>query len=59
LLKDDFQVQQAYNYLKAWVVIEGQRKEAGAVSPVGASAPPVQQPPAAEPKPESKQEKEK
>jgi len=27
LLKDDFQVQQAYNYLKAWVVIEGQKTE--------------------------------
>ena len=26
LLKDDFQVQQAYNYLRAWVVIEGQKK---------------------------------
>lgn len=59
LLKDDFQVQQAYNYLKAWVVIEGQRKEAGTPSAVGASAPPVQQPPAAAPKPESKKEKEK
>lgn len=26
LLKDDFQVQQAYNYLKAWFVIEDQKK---------------------------------
>jgi len=27
LLKDDFQVQQAYNYLKAWSVIEDQKKK--------------------------------
>jgi carboxyl-terminal processing protease len=26
ILKDDFQVQQAYNYLKAWYVIEDQKK---------------------------------
>jgi carboxyl-terminal processing protease len=26
MLKDDFQVQQAYNYLKAWYVIEDQKK---------------------------------
>ena len=26
LLKDDYQVQQAYNYLKAWVAIEDQKK---------------------------------
>jgi carboxyl-terminal processing protease len=30
LLKDDFQVQQAYNYLKAWYVIDDQKK-----NPVG------------------------
>lgn len=29
MLKDDFQVQQAYNYLKAWVVIEDQKRAAG------------------------------
>lgn len=28
MLKDDFQVQQAYNYLKAWVVIEDQKSAA-------------------------------
>jgi carboxyl-terminal processing protease len=33
MLKDDFQVQQAYNYLKAWVVIEDQK-----ASPPPASA---------------------
>jgi carboxyl-terminal processing protease len=32
LLKDDFQVQQAYNYLRAWVVIEDQKKQAPATS---------------------------
>lgn len=39
LLKDDFQVQQAYNYLKAWVVIEEQKKAAAAASTAQASAP--------------------
>ncbi len=28
MLKDDFQIQQAYNYLKAWVVIEDQKRAA-------------------------------
>lgn len=36
MLKDDFQVQQAYNYLKAWVVIEDQKRSAG--QPVSANA---------------------
>lgn len=27
LLKDDYQVQQAYNYLKAWIVIEDQKEK--------------------------------
>jgi carboxyl-terminal processing protease len=35
MLKDDFQVQQAYNYLKAWYVIEDQKK-----APVATAAPP-------------------
>jgi hypothetical protein len=52
MLKDDFQVQQAYNYLKAWVVIEDQKRSAG--TPVSASAAPV---PA--PIPEEKKEDEK
>jgi len=30
MLKDDFHVQQAYNYLKAWVMIEDQKKAAPA-----------------------------
>jgi len=34
MLKDDFQVQQAYNYLKAWYVIEDQKK-----APVATAAP--------------------
>jgi carboxyl-terminal processing protease len=39
LLKDDFQVQQAYNYLKAWVVIEGQKTIAkGPVAPAATPA---------------------
>ncbi|MGE0527180.1 MAG: S41 family peptidase, partial [Bdellovibrionales bacterium] len=33
LLKDDYQVQQAYNYLKAWVVILNQKKAAEAAAP--------------------------
>ncbi len=57
LLKDDFQVQQAYNYLKAWVVIEGQRQAMGAPVTAGASAPPVAQPPAAAPKADVKKVK--
>jgi carboxyl-terminal processing protease len=32
MLKDDFQVQQAYNYLKAWSVIEGQKVKPAAVT---------------------------
>lgn len=43
LLKDDFQVQQAYNYLKAWSVIENQKKPGTAASsapaPTAAEAP--------------------
>jgi carboxyl-terminal processing protease len=42
MLKDDFQVQQAYNYLKAWVVIEDQKRSAGIG--VSASAAPVPAP---------------
>ncbi|MBX3020708.1 MAG: S41 family peptidase [Bdellovibrionales bacterium] len=38
LLKDDFQVQQAYNYLKAWVVIEDQ-KTVPATSAAASGAP--------------------
>lgn len=48
LLKDDFQVQQAYNYLKAWVVIEDQKIPGpAAVSASAAPAPEAQAAPAA------------
>jgi carboxyl-terminal processing protease len=61
LLKDDFQVQQAYNYLKAWVVIEDQKRTAG--TPVSAAAspsePPVSAAPVATPIPEEKKEDQK
>jgi carboxyl-terminal processing protease len=40
LLKDDFQVQQAYNYLRAWVAIEDQKGVASAAAvPAPAAAP--------------------
>lgn len=39
LLKDDFQVQQAYNYLRAWTVIDDQRLPGLRPGPDGASAP--------------------
>lgn len=46
LLKDDFQVQQAYNYLKAWVVIEDQK----VISPATPDVKPATEPAALEPK---------
>ena len=45
MLKDDFQVQQAYNYLKAWVAIEDQKSVASKSDEPEASAAPVAIPP--------------
>ena len=53
LLKDDFQVQQAYNYLRAWVVIESQKR--GGLPVAGGVAPAEPLPvPAAKPVPTMK-----